>query len=132
MTSRATMTMMLPVSSGPSGTRKVRISLPLVEGLLDGQKYFREGDLPPLTGQDLRGLSRPKVHKVLGPRRGQLWTSPDRVRARRRRQPRDEAEPGNPARANGQPDQSRDLVRLAERRERRDLAELARMLGDPV
>ena len=130
---RATiMVMMLPVSSGPSGVRRVRISLPLIEPLLDNSRYYLPDNLPPAAGQDLRGLSRPKVHKVVQQqRRGALWTCHDRGGPDRRRQPRDEAEPVNPARASGQPDQQRDLVRLAERREQRDLAELARVLGDP-
>lgn len=70
------------VPSGPAGVRRVRISLPLIEPLLDNSKYFLESDLGPLAGQDLRSLCRPKVEKVLGkpdkpPRRGALWTSYD-------------------------------------------------------
>ena len=76
------MTMMLPVPSGPSGVRRIRISLPLIPDLVDNARYFLPDTLPPPEGQDLRGLSRPKVEKVLGkpdkpPRRGALWTSHD-------------------------------------------------------
>ena len=41
--------------------RRVRISVPLVECLVDGVRYFREGDLPPPSGDDLRPLYRPRL-----------------------------------------------------------------------
>ncbi|MCK1518370.1 hypothetical protein IVB22_39040 [Bradyrhizobium sp. 190] len=76
---RATTTvMMLPVSSGPSGVPRVRISLPLVEPLLDNARYYLPDDLPPAAGQDLRGLSRPRVDKIrLGDPRTALWRALD-------------------------------------------------------
>ena len=101
--------------------------------LLDNERYplrghhrrrsaSRIGEVVPAQGRQDRLQQQ---------RRGALWTCHDRGGPDRRRQPRDEAEPVNPARASGQPDQQRDLVRLAERREQRDLAQLARVLGDP-
>ena len=41
------------------GVRQVRISVPLVECLLDGHKYFLPGDLAPAAGVDLRAIARP-------------------------------------------------------------------------
>lgn len=76
------------VPSGPSGVRPVRISLPLVEPLLDGLKYFRPDDLPALAGEDLRPMSRPKLHKFARPVKASATT--------------------------GQLDQPRDLAELAE------------------
>ena len=43
--------------SGPAPA----ISVPLVARLLDGQKDFRPDDLPPLTGEELRPLLRPRL-----------------------------------------------------------------------
>ena len=52
--------------SGPSGVRRVRISLPLVPCLIDDTRYFLPDDLPAPAGDELRSWSRPKVHKVMG------------------------------------------------------------------
>lgn len=52
---------LLTVPSGPSGTRQVRISVPLVECLLDNQRYYLPDDLPPLAGEDLRPQRRPRL-----------------------------------------------------------------------
>jgi hypothetical protein len=41
--------------------RHLRISLPLVPCLLDGQKYFSPGALPPPAGDELRPLFRPRL-----------------------------------------------------------------------
>jgi hypothetical protein len=76
------------VPSGPSGVRRVRISLPLVPCLIDDARYFLPDTLPPPAGEDLRSLYRPRPGKVLGqdvrldkpPRRGALWTSHDNSR----------------------------------------------------
>jgi hypothetical protein len=84
---------LLMVPSGPSGVRQVRISVPRIDCLLDGQRYWLPDTLPPPAGEELRPLHRPRI--------GPQWTSHDHREARRRR-------------------------------EQRDLAELARMLGDPV
>jgi hypothetical protein len=51
-----------------SGIRRRRISVPMIEPLLDGKKYFREVDLPPASGEDLRPQRRPKAGKVLAAR----------------------------------------------------------------
>jgi len=61
--------------------------------------------MTPAEGQDLRGLSRPRIDKIgraMPARpRGPLWTAHDRARSERRR-------------------------------EQRDLQELAAVLGDPI
>ena len=49
--------------------RRLRISVPLVESLLDGQKYFRPDDLPPPAGEDLRPLYRPRIAEANTPPR---------------------------------------------------------------
>ena len=41
--------------------RHVRVSVPLVEPLIDGVRYFRPDDLPPPAGVELRALSRPRI-----------------------------------------------------------------------
>ena len=76
------MVALVVIPSAASGTRRVRISVPLVEPLLDGRKYFREVDLPAAEGLDLRAMARPELDKLFGrpdkpPRRGALWTSHD-------------------------------------------------------
>jgi len=68
--------------------RRLRISLPLIEPLIDGVRYFRPGDAPALSGEDLRASSRPKLHKI--------------------------ARPVTPARPSGQLNQTRDLAELAD------------------
>ena len=60
------MVSLVTVPSAASGVKRVRISVPLVECLVDGVRYFRPGDLPPPEGEELRPMSRPKVDKVLG------------------------------------------------------------------
>ena len=79
---------LLTVPAGPSGTRRLRVSLPLVEPLLDGVRYFRPDDLPAPEGEDLRALHRPKLHKFARPVKASATT--------------------------GQLDQPRDLAELAE------------------
>jgi hypothetical protein len=58
----------LVVVASESGIRHRRISVPMIEPLLDGKKYFREVDLPPASGEDLRPQCRPKAGKVLAAR----------------------------------------------------------------
>ena len=42
--------------------RQLRISVPLVECLIDGVRYFRDADtLPPPAGEELRALFRPRL-----------------------------------------------------------------------
>ena len=72
--------------------------------LLDDVRYYLPDDLPPLAGQDLRGLSRPRVDKIPGDPRtalwraldvlGQWWVSPPPSRATR---PRRSDQRGRPA-----------------------------------
>jgi hypothetical protein len=42
-------------------TPHVRVSVPLVECLIDGVRYFRPDTLPPPAGDELRPLSRPRL-----------------------------------------------------------------------
>ena len=56
----------LVVVPSESGIKRVRISLPLVECLLDNVRYYLPSDLPPPAGEELRPMSRPRITK--GPR----------------------------------------------------------------
>lgn len=47
--------------SGNFGIRRLRISVPLVPCLLDGEKYFAPGELPELHGNDLQRVYRPRI-----------------------------------------------------------------------
>ena len=85
---------MFPYQTTYGTVRRMRVSLPLIPALLDGQRYFLPGDLPAPAGDELRAVARPKLHKFARPVKASATT--------------------------GQLDQQRDL------------AELARMLGDPV
>ena len=64
----AHMISLVSIPSAASGVRKVRISVPRVDCLLDGQRYFLPGDLPEARGEDLRPMVRPKAGKVLAAR----------------------------------------------------------------
>ena len=55
---------LLVVVPSESGTKRVRISLPLVECLLDHQRYFLPGELPAPAGEELRPMSRPRITKA--------------------------------------------------------------------
>lgn len=55
---------MVTIPSAASGVRKVRISVPRIECLLDNQRYFLPGDLPPAAGEDLRPMVRPRITKA--------------------------------------------------------------------
>ena len=49
---------------GANGTvRCVRISLPLIPALVDGQKYFLPDDLAAPAGEELRPLYRPRIRQ---------------------------------------------------------------------
>jgi len=63
----ASMVFLATVSS-ESGVRHRRISLALIPCLVDGQRYFLPGDLPPAAGEELRAMCRPKAGKVLAAR----------------------------------------------------------------
>jgi hypothetical protein len=60
------MVSLVTVPSAASGVRRVRISVPLIDCLIDGVRYFRPDTLPPPAGDELRPMSRPKIDKVLG------------------------------------------------------------------
>jgi hypothetical protein len=49
--------------------RHLRISVPLVECLVDGVRYFRPDDLPPASGEELRPLYRPRIAQATAPAR---------------------------------------------------------------
>ena len=55
---------LLVVVPSESGTKRVRISVPLVECLLDHQRYFLPGELPAPAGEELRPMSRPRITKA--------------------------------------------------------------------
>ena len=55
---------LLVVVPSESGTKRVRISVPLVECLLDHQRYFLPGELPAPAGEELRAMSRPRITKA--------------------------------------------------------------------
>jgi hypothetical protein len=41
--------------------RRLQISVPLIECLVDGVRYFRPDDLPPASGEELRPILRPRI-----------------------------------------------------------------------
>jgi hypothetical protein len=57
----AHMVSLVTIPSAASGVRRVRISVPLIGCLVDGQRYFLPGDLPAAEGLDLRAIARPKI-----------------------------------------------------------------------
>jgi hypothetical protein len=54
----------LPIQGANGTVRRVRISLPLVPCLLDGQKYFLPGDLAAPAGEELRPIARPRLERT--------------------------------------------------------------------
>ena len=52
---------LLPFLTANCQVRRLRISVPLVPALLDGQKYFLESDLAEPAGLDLRSAFRPRL-----------------------------------------------------------------------
>jgi len=55
------MVRLYPYLNSNAQVRHLRISVPMVEPLLDGQKYFRPDALPPPAGEELRPLLRPRL-----------------------------------------------------------------------
>ena len=51
----------LPIQGANGTVRRVRISLPLIECLVDGVRYFRPGDLPAPAGDELRPMLQPRI-----------------------------------------------------------------------
>jgi hypothetical protein len=51
----------LPYLNSNAQIRRLRISVPMIAALLDGEKYFRRGELPPPAGDELRPLYRPRI-----------------------------------------------------------------------
>jgi hypothetical protein len=58
----------LATVASESGVRRRRISLALIPCLVDGQRYFLPGDLPPAAFEELRAMCRPKAGKVFATR----------------------------------------------------------------
>lgn len=52
------MVCVLPYLNSNAQVRRLRISVPLGECLIDGQKYFLPDDLPPAAGEELWPFSR--------------------------------------------------------------------------
>jgi hypothetical protein len=50
-----------PFQTSVGTIRRVRISVPLIECLIDGVRYFRPDDLPPASGEELRPVQRPRI-----------------------------------------------------------------------
>jgi hypothetical protein len=57
--------------------RRVRVSLPLIECLLDGRKYFRPGDPLPLPAEEFwpAPIAQPKVTQPSASAAWKVWTS---------------------------------------------------------
>jgi hypothetical protein len=55
------MVCVLPYLSSNAQVRRLRISLPLVECLVDGARYFRPDALPSAAGEDLRPMLLPRI-----------------------------------------------------------------------
>ena len=55
------MVFVCPFLTTAAQVRRLRISLPLIEPLLDGRKYFLPDDLPPASGEELRPMLRPRI-----------------------------------------------------------------------
>jgi hypothetical protein len=51
----------LPFQTCVGTVRRLRISVPLIECLVDGVRYFRPDDLPPPAGDELRPMLRPRI-----------------------------------------------------------------------
>ena len=58
------MVSIVPHQTTYGSIRRVRVSVPLIECLVDGVRYFREGDLPPPEGEELRSMTRPRITKA--------------------------------------------------------------------
>ena len=54
----------LPFLSSKATIRYLRISLPLIEPLIDNERYFLPGDLPAAAGDQLRAMCRPRLTRA--------------------------------------------------------------------
>jgi hypothetical protein len=61
------MILKMPFQTTAGTVRRLRISLPLVPGLLDGQKYFLPDTLPAPVGEKLRPMLRPRMKAPRAP-----------------------------------------------------------------
>ncbi|MBR0697573.1 hypothetical protein [Bradyrhizobium lablabi] len=55
------MVIVLPYLTTANQVRHMRISMPLIECLVDGVRYWRPDDLPPVSGVELRPMLRPRI-----------------------------------------------------------------------
>jgi hypothetical protein len=53
--------------------RRMRISVPLIEALIDNERYYMPDDLPPAAGEELRTAYRPRLTRA-APRAPSLRT----------------------------------------------------------
>jgi hypothetical protein len=58
-----------PVLTSNATIRRLRISVPLIECLVDGVRYFRPHDLPAPSGDELRSWVRPRLTRDVYHRR---------------------------------------------------------------
>ena len=63
------MVFVCPFLTTAAQIRRLRISVPLIECLIDNQRYYRPEDLPPATGEELRPLLRPRITQLKAPMR---------------------------------------------------------------
>jgi hypothetical protein len=61
------MILTMPFQTTAGNVRRLRISLPLVPDLLDGQKYFLPEALPAPVGEELRPIMRPRIASASSP-----------------------------------------------------------------
>jgi hypothetical protein len=61
------MVCLLPYLNSNARVLHLRISVPLVESSLDGQKYFRPDELPAPSGEELRPMVSPRIKAPRGP-----------------------------------------------------------------
>ena len=64
---RATMIMLFPYQTSAGTVRRIRVSLPRIDCLVDNHRYFLPEDLPPPARDDLRAWLRPKLGKIVQP-----------------------------------------------------------------
>ena len=55
------MILTMPFLTSAYQVRRLRISLPLVECLIDNERYFQPDTLPAPVGEELRPIARPRI-----------------------------------------------------------------------
>jgi hypothetical protein len=59
--------MLFPYPTSAGTVRRIRVSLPRIDCLVDNHRYFLPEDLPPPARDDLRAWLRPKLGKIVQP-----------------------------------------------------------------